>query len=121
MAYPEPPKTKNLMIRELSPQLKALFDTFVELEQVDPKTLFEGMLYDWCQKFMESRARAVDIDPELVEALEAGFEQCFRSTVLHRARYQSINAVPEHERDQVLKKNGKGKITVTTERKLNVA
>lgn len=104
MAYPEPPKTKNLMIRELSPQLKALFDTFVELEQVDPKTLFEGMLYDWCQKFMESRARSVDIDPELFEALEAGIEQCFRSSVLHRCLYKPIDSVPENEREQVLAK-----------------
>lgn len=104
MAYPEPPKTKNLMIRELSPQLKALFDTFVELEQVDPKTLFEGMLYDWCQKFMESRARAVDIDPELFEALEEGVERCFRSTVLHRCLYKSVDIVPENEREQFLAK-----------------
>lgn len=104
MAYPDPPKTKNLIIRELSPQLRALFDTFVELERVDPKTLIEGMLFDWCQKFMESRAKDIDVDPEIFEALEAGFEQCFRSTVMHRARYQRIENVPVHERDQVLAK-----------------
>ncbi|MBU2985892.1 hypothetical protein KO528_11060 [Saccharophagus degradans] len=104
MSYPDPPKTKNLTIRELSPQLRALFDTFVELEQVDPKTLLEGMLYDWCQKFMESRAKEIDVDPEIFEALEEGIEQCFRSTVLHRCLYKPIDSVPEHERDQVLAK-----------------
>ncbi|MAR91938.1 MAG: hypothetical protein CML06_13815 [Pseudomonadales bacterium] len=104
MAYPDPPKTKNLIIRELSPQLRALWDAFVEIEQIEPKTLFEGLLFDHCHKFMESRAREVDVDPELIEALEEGFQRCFRSTVLHRARYQRIENVPEHEREQVLKK-----------------
>ncbi len=104
MSYPDPPLTKNLTITKLSPQLRSLWDTFVEIEAVDPKTLFEGMLYDWAQKFMESRAKEIDVDPEIFEALEEGIEQCFRSTVLHRCLYKPIDSVPENEREQVLAK-----------------
>lgn len=95
---------KNLVITKLNPKLYNLFHALCEINSVSKEHLIEAMLFDQCQKFLNDRAKEIDVEPEIFEALEEGIEQAFRSTVLHRARYQPIYEVPIHEREQVLAK-----------------
>lgn len=95
----------NLYVMNMRRELKNLFEALVEIENVSPPELFEAMLYPFVKNWVDQRERNLNTDEEVMESLHHAIDQAFHhQTVLHRARYQSINAVPEHERDQVLKK-----------------
>lgn len=100
----------NLYVMNMRKELKNLFEALVDIECIDSATLFEAMLHPFIKNWVNQRERSLDVDEEVMESLHHAIDQAFHhQTVLHRARYQSINAVPEHERDQVMKKMVRGK------------
>ena len=102
--YPEPPKTKNITITKVSPEIYALFDTLCDLEDIEKKSMFESLLYHGLQRYLESRAKHLDCSADILENLEQSIEDVFHSTVRHGAVYKSLNDVPLEQRDRVLAK-----------------
>ena len=102
MVYLEPPKTKNITIQKVSPEIHALFETLCDLESVEKKSMFESLLYHGLQRFLESRAQHLDCSVDIIESLEQSLEDVFHSTVMYCARYKALNDVPEDQRERVL-------------------
>lgn len=101
MSTPEP-KTKNLIIRGLSHQQKALFSAFAEIEQCSEKELFEALVWDWSQKFLNQRSMDISVSVELLEAVEEAIDNCYINQIaFHNARYRSMDSISESDRAYV--------------------
>jgi hypothetical protein len=112
MAYPEPPKTKNITITKLRPELYNLYLALCEIESISREELFEAMLYDFTKKWMDvtERERGLEIDTEIMESLHHAVEEAFLNTVaFHSARYMPFERVPEDKRESVRAKMVRGK------------
>jgi len=112
MAYPEPPKTKNLTITRLRPELHNLYVALCEIESISREELFEAMLFDFTKKWIDltERERGLEVDTEIMESLHHAIDECFINRIaFHSARYMDYDRVPVDLRDKVRAKMVKEK------------
>lgn len=97
------PQPAGFMIRT-RPEIRNLALCFSELTGFEISQLFESLLYQGIKRFIDDRSRELDIDLDVLEALEAGLDDCF-TPVRYKNNYVPIGKVPENERTREQRRN----------------
>lgn len=93
------PQPVGFMIRT-RPEIRNLALCFSELTGFEISQLFESLLYQGVKRWVDDRSRELDIDLDVLEALEAGLDECF-TPVRFKNNYVPIGTVPEYERKRL--------------------
>ncbi len=109
MAYPDPPKSKNLTVTHLRPELHNLFIALSEIEGCSRAELLEALLFPFVKNWIDQRERNLNTDKEVMESLHHAINEAFiNQTVKKNCRYILHTALPDDERkmakDRMLRK-----------------